>query len=189
MVRNVVPNAMLRRLMRPLWIILAAVFLFEAWLWDKLTAFSHWLRGWLPFEAFKAWVGGVVSRMPPWGALLLFVIPVAIVQPLKFGAFWLMLHGHFFLGVIGFIAVKIVGFGAVAFLFELTRDKLMQFRWFVWIYEHILLLKANASTFISPYKAALREQMAAVKAATFRMLGLKGDRRTMLARLRARMRR
>jgi hypothetical protein len=180
---------MLRRLTRPLWIILAAIFLFEAWLWDKSTALAHWLRDILPFDAFKAWVSRLVERMPPWGALLLFVIPVAIVQPLKFAALLLMLHGHFILGVVGFIVVKIVGFGAVAFLFELTRDKLMQFGWFVWLYERILVLKGKASAFLALYKLALREHMLSLKTASFRLLGLKGNRRTLLSRLRAKMRR
>jgi hypothetical protein len=177
---------MLRRLTRPLWLLLAAVFLFEAWLWDRLTDFGHWLRDRLPFEACKRWVARQVERMPPWGALLLFAIPVIIVQPLKLLALWLMTHGHLVLGALSFVAIKIVGFGAVAFLFDLTRDKLMTFRWFVWGHGKVNWLREKASAFIAPYKLALKARMAALKA---RAAAVFGGRRSMLSRLRARARR
>jgi hypothetical protein len=178
----------LKRLMRPLWIALAAIFLFEAWLWDKLTALGHWLRTILPFERIKTWLAGWINRLPAWAALALFIIPVLLVQPLKLAALWLMLHGHFILGVLGFVAVKIVGFGAVAFLFDLTRDKLMTFRWFVWSHDKVLWLRVKATTLIAPYKLALKAQMASLKALAFSSLGLKNDGRSMLSRLRAKMR-
>jgi hypothetical protein len=179
----------LKRLMRPLWIVLAAVFLFEAWLWDKLTAFGHWLRDVLPFDQFKAWLASWIERLPAWAALTLFIIPVLVVQPLKLIALWLMLHGHLVLGIAGFIAVKIVGFGAVAFLFDLTRDKLMTIRWFAWVYGKIMLLRLKATAFIAPYKQALKAHMAALKISALYALGLKNDGRSMLSRIRSRMRR
>jgi hypothetical protein len=180
---------MFKRLTRPFLLLLAAVFLFEAWLWDKLTALGHWLRYRIPFEAFKHWVALKIEHMPPWSALLLFIIPVIVVQPLKLAALWLMVHGHVLLGALGFVVIKIVGFGAVAFLFELTREKLMTFRWFVWIYERVLWLRAKASSFIAPYKSALKERMSALRISTFALLGIRGERRSLIARFRARMKR
>jgi hypothetical protein len=181
---------MLRRLTRPLWMLAAAVFLFEAWLWDRLTELGRWLRQRLPFEAAKRWMAARVERLPPWGALLLFLIPVAIVQPLKLMALWLMTHGHVLAGALGFVAVKIVGFGAVAFLFDLTREKLMTFRWFVWGYDWVIWLREKASAFIAPYKLALKARVAALKMRASAMLGMKaGGGRSMLSRLRARAKR
>ena len=179
----------IRRLMRPVWVVLAAVFLVEAWLWDKLSAFGFWLRGILPFEALKQWLANSIDRLPAWAALALFIIPVIVVQPLKLAALWLMLHGHILLGVLGFVLVKIVGFGAVAFLFDMTRDKLMTFRWFVWSYNRVLWLREKASVFIAPYKKALKASVAALKVAAMAALGLKNDGRSLLSRLRSRMRR
>jgi hypothetical protein len=179
---------MIKRIYRSLLLLLAAVFLFEAWLWDKFTLLGHWLRDRLPLQALKRWVASRIERLPPWAALLLFVIPVIIVQPLKLAALWLMVHGHVVLGLIGFVAIKVVAFGAVAFLFDLTRDKLMTFGWFVWLYERVLWLRAKASAYIAPYKAALKARMAWLKKETFKLLGLKGERRSLLARLRARLR-
>jgi hypothetical protein len=179
---------MFRRLTRPLWLVLAAVFLFEAWLWDRLTDFGHWLRDRIPFEPFKLWIAERVAKMPPWGALLLFAIPVIVVQPLKLASLYLMTHGHLVLGALGFVSIKIVGFGLVAFLFDLTRDKLMTFRWFVWIYNHVNWLREKATVFIAPYKAALKAHMAEIKSRAMRMLGMVPGRSSRLARLRARIR-
>jgi hypothetical protein len=178
----------IKRLTRPLWLLAAAIFLFEAWLWDRLTDLGHWLRDRLPFEAFKRWVAAQVARMPPWGALLLFVIPVIIVQPLKLASLYLMTHGHLALGAIGFVAIKIVGFGAVAFLFDLTRDKLMTFGWFVWLYTRINWLREKASAFIAPYKLALKAQAAQIKARALLLFGASDRRSSRLARFRARIR-
>jgi hypothetical protein len=186
----------MKRILRPFWLFLAAVFLFEAWLWDRLTEFGHWLRDQIPFERFKRWVAERVERMPPWAALVLFGIPVIVVQPLKLASLYLMTHGHMVLGALGFVLIKIVGFGLVAFLFDLTRDKLMTFRWFVWGYERVLWLRQVAGAFIAPYKAALLRYKAVIgrrlgliKAAALRALGLGREGRSMLARLRARVRR
>ncbi len=179
---------MIRRLTRPLWLLLAAVFLVEAWLWDRLTDFGHWLRDRLPFEAFKRWVARRIETIPPWGALLLFLIPVIAVQPLKLASLYLMTHGHLMLGALGFVSIKIVGFGLVAFLFDLTRDKLMTFGWFVWLYDHVIALRKKASAFVSPYKTALKAWMADVKLRAIALMGGRPGRPSRLARLRARIR-
>ncbi len=186
----------MKRILRPFWLLLAALFLFEAWLWDRLTELGRWLRDRIPFERLKRQVAAIVERMPPWAALALFLIPVIVVQPMKLAALYLMTHGHLMLGALGFVLIKIVGFGLIAFLFDLTRDKLMTFRWFVWVYELVLWLREKAGAFIAPYKAALKRYKVAVgrrigliKAAALRALGLGGERRSMLARLRARVRR
>lgn len=179
---------MLRRLTRPFWLLAALVFLFEAWLWDRLTELGHWIRDRLPFEAFKAWVARCVERMPPWGALLLFLIPVVIVQPMKLAALWLMTHGHVLLGAAGFVAIKIVGFGLVAFLFDLTREKLMTFRWFVRTYGFVNGLRLKAAAFIAPYKQAVKSAAADLKERALAMLGAGTGKPSRLARLRARMR-
>ena len=175
---------MLRRLTRPLWLLAAAIFLIEAWLWDRLTEFGRWLRARVPFEAFKIWMAVRIEKLPAWGALLLFIIPVILVQPIKLASLWLIVRGHLVLGGLGFIGIKIVGFGAVAFLFDLTRDKLLTIRWFAWSYGRILWLRGVATAFLAPYKLALKATAARIRALAF--LGSGG--RSRLARLRSRMR-
>ncbi len=61
------------------WLLLAALFLAEVWLWDRLTEVGRWLRDRLPFRGISG-RGGVAARvclLPPLGARAsLSVIPV-----------------------------------------------------------------------------------------------------------------
>lgn len=179
---------MSRRWLRPFWLLLAVLFLAEAWLWDRLTEAGRWLRDRLPFEAFRTWLAARIAVLPPWGALLLFVIPVIIVQPIKLLTLWLIVRGHLLLGGLGFIGIKIVGFGAIAFLFDLTRDKLLTIRWFAWSYGRMLWLRDAAAAFVAPYKQAIRAAAAALKARALGLLGMRRGGASRLARIRARMR-
>ncbi len=177
-----------RRWSRPFWLLLAALFLAEAWLWDRLTEVGRWLRDRLPFEAFRAWIAARISGLPPWAALLLFVIPVIIVQPIKLLTLWLIVRGHLLLGGLGFVAIKIVGFGAIAFLFDLTRDKLLTIRWFAWSYGRVLWLRGVAAAFVAPYKEAVHAAAVTLKTKALGLFGLQRGGASRLARIRARMR-
>ncbi len=177
-----------KRWSRPFLLLLAALFLAEAWLWDRLTEVGRWLHDRLPFEAFRAWIAARIAGLPPWAALLLFVIPVIIVQPIKLLTLWLIVRGHLLIGGLGLVAIKIVGFGAIAFLFDLTRDKLLTIRWFAWSYGRVLWLRAVAAAFVAPYKEAIRNAASALKARALGRFGRQDGRASRLARLRGRMR-
>ena len=44
---------MLRRLLQPIWVLLAVIFLIEAWLWDHLEPIVAWVVAKIPLQAFK----------------------------------------------------------------------------------------------------------------------------------------
>ena len=69
----------MRRLLRPLWILLALVFLFEAWLWSGSSRSSRWFVDWIPWDAFKARVAAGIERLPPLATLLVFLVPVVLL--------------------------------------------------------------------------------------------------------------
>jgi hypothetical protein len=46
--------------------------------------------------------------------------------------------------------------GVTAFIFELTRPKLLQLWWFKWIYEHVLVWLAKAHALVDPIKAEVK---------------------------------
>ena len=82
------------RLFRHLLLTLAAlVFLFEAWLWDILSAFWRWLAGFPLVRQMRVYLADMVNRMPAHAALLLFVIPVGLLFPFKLAALWLLAQG------------------------------------------------------------------------------------------------
>jgi hypothetical protein len=172
----------------------ALVFLVEAWLWDKTVEIGRWAVGLVPWQEFKDAVARLIERLPPYGALPLFLVPVAVIEPLKVVAIAQITHGHLMRGLLAFVALKFVGVGLVAFVFDLTRDKLLAIGWFARFYEWVVKWRDKAHAFIEPYKTAVRAQVADFKARLSdlkRSLNLsagKGGLAETLARLRARVR-
>jgi hypothetical protein len=172
----------MRRLTRPLLILVALVFLFEAWLWDRLKPVVAWLVAWIPWQAFKARVAAGIERLPPYATLLVFLVPVVLLFPIKLLGLWMLAHGSW-LGAMATLALaKVVSMGVTAFIFDVTRPKLLQLAWFKWLYDHALAWLAWAHGLVDPIKARLR--------AWFRMFGPKRASRTLrlLWRIRRRMR-
>jgi hypothetical protein len=118
----------LRRLLRGVLLILAAVVLFiEEWGWRPLTACVAWLAKWPPLARLEAAIRGVSPR---W-ALVLFIVPATLLFPIKLVALWLIHKGHAALGLAVIVAAKLLGTALVGRLFVLTERQLMQFAWFV----------------------------------------------------------
>ncbi len=47
---------MMRRLLQPVWVLLAVIFLIEAWLWDHLEPLVAWVVARIPLQTFKQWL-------------------------------------------------------------------------------------------------------------------------------------
>jgi len=75
----------------------------------------------------------------------------------------------------------VVSMGVTAFIFELTRPKLLQLNWFRWLYEHMLVWLAWAHGLVDPVKEQVRQW--------FRVFAPKRAGRTLrlLRRIRRRM--
>jgi hypothetical protein len=147
---------MRRFLLRPLLILLALIFLFEAWLWSHLAPVVGWIVALVPWARFKARVAATIERLPPYPTLLVFLVPVVLLLPLKFLGLWLLARG-FWLGALGVLAfAKIVSLGVTAFIFDLTRPKLLQLNWFRWFYEHMLVWLGWAHELVEPIKKRIK---------------------------------
>ena len=178
----------MKRLLRPFWFVLAALFLFEAWIWDMCAGVAARLLAVLPWERFKAAVAAGVARLPPWLVLFVFVIPALILFPFKLAGLWLIGTGHPLLGVGTFFLAKTAGVGSAAFLFEICRPKLMELAWFVRVYALVMRLRHWAHEQVEPFKARLRSAMATLRARLAPYLRTRGRlrrwRRALLARRR-----
>ena len=171
----------MRRLLRPLWILLALVFLFEAWLWERLKPAVAWFVDRIPWAAFKAGVAAGIERLPPLATLLVFLVPVVLLFPIKLIGLWLLARG-LWLGAMATLGLaKVVSMGVTAFIFDLTRPKLLQLAWFRWLYERVMVWLVWAHALVDPIKRRLR--------IAFRMLapGRAGRTLRLLARIRRRM--
>src|SRR5216684_347835 len=79
----------MKRLARPFWVILALLFLFEAWLWDRLAPIVGRLVTVIPWGRIKPALVRLVDRLSPQATLVVFVVPFILLLPLKFYEFFL----------------------------------------------------------------------------------------------------
>jgi hypothetical protein len=167
----------MRRLLRPLWLLLALVFLFEAWLWEHLRPIVRWIVDRIAWDTLKARVAAWIEHLPPAATLLVFLVPVILLLPVKLVGLWMLAHGSWLgaMATLGF--AKVVSMGVTAFIFDVTRPKLLQLAWFRWLYEHMLLGLAWAHGLIDPVKAELRTLMAPARRRFARLIWLMKPRR------------
>ena len=83
----------MRRVFKPLLILLALVFLFEAWLWEHLRPLVAWVVGLVRWDRLKARLAAAIEHLPPYPTLLVFLIPVVLLFPLKLLGLWMLAHG------------------------------------------------------------------------------------------------
>ena len=146
----------MRRLLKPLWVLLALVFVFEAWLWERLRPLVAWVVAHIRWEMCKARVAAAIEHLPPYPTLLVFLVPVILLFPLKLLGLWMLAHGSW-LGAMAVLAgAKVISMGVTAFIFDVTRPKLLQLPWFRWLYAHILVWLARAHALIDPIKARIK---------------------------------
>jgi hypothetical protein len=127
-------------------IVLALLILLEEWGWRPLADLLGRLARWRPWARLET----AIARLPPYGALFVFVVPSALLLPLKFLALFLVAQGQLVLAALLFAGAKVVATALVARLFMLTQPALMQIGWFAWAYDTIM-----------PWKEALVERVRA----------------------------
>jgi hypothetical protein len=146
----------MRHLLKPLWVLLALIFLFEAWLWEHLRPIVAWIVDRIRWDALKAATAQWIEHLPPAATFVVFLVPVVLLLPLKIVGLWMLAHG-FWLGAMATLALaKVVSMGVTAFIFDVTRPKLLQLAWFRWLYDHVMLWLEKAHALIDPLKAELR---------------------------------
>ena len=148
---------MMRRLLQPVWILLAVIFLIEAWLWDHLEPIVAWVVAKIPLRAFKAWLAERVDTLSPAMTLIVFIVPVIPLFPLKLVGFWLLAHEYWISAVLTILFAKFLGVGVAAFVFDVTRPKLLEMAWFEKLYEFVLTLRAKANELVDPVKQRIKE--------------------------------
>ena len=164
----------MRRIVKTLWLTLAAIFVFYSWVWEKFTRLGRWLIAFLPWQALKAAVARFIAKLPAPVVLLFFIIPMLVILPFKLAALWLIGHGRFVFGALVFIAAKFAGVGAAAFIFDIAREKLLSMAWFARLYGWVTAAQHWARDLIAPYKASVKAFFAPLKARVAALFGGKG---------------
>jgi hypothetical protein len=165
---------MTRRVLQPVWILLAIIFLIEAWLWDHLEPIVAWFVALIPLRAFKQWLAERVDTLSPAMTLIVFIVPVIPLFPLKLVGLWLLTHEYWMSAVLTIIFAKFLGVGVAAFVFDVTRHKLLEMNWFEALYHFVIELRARATALVDPIKSrisdALRGHSSGWSARTLRLI-------------------
>ncbi len=154
---------MLRRILQPLWVLLALIFLIEAWLWDHLEPVVARVVAWIPLRAFKAWLADQVDMLSPAMTLIVFIVPVIPLFPLKLFGLWLLANEYWVSAVVILAFAKFLGLGVAAFIFDVTRPKLLQMAWFQKLYDWVMALRAKAHAIIDPVKLRIKAAISAAR--------------------------
>jgi hypothetical protein len=150
---------MMRRLLQPFWVLLAVIFLIEAWLWDHLEPIVERVVAAIPLRAFKQWLSDRVDALSPAMTLIVFAVPVIPLFPLKLAGLWLLANEYWLSAAVVIVAGKFLGLGVTAFIFDVTRDKLLQMAWFRKGYEFIMAMRAKAAAIVQPIKQRIRDML------------------------------
>src|SRR5262249_35139380 len=70
---------------------------------------------------------------------------------------WLLLHEHWASAVFTILFAKLLGVGVTAFIFDVTRSKLLEMSWFERCYQSVLAVRAKAHALVEPIKARIKE--------------------------------
>ena len=91
--------------------------------------------------------------------LIVFAVPVIPLFPLKLVGLWLLAHEYWVSAIVIIVFGKFVGVGVTAFIFDVTRPKLLEMGWFEKLYQFILVLRAKAAALVDPIKRRIREML------------------------------
>jgi len=155
---------------------LALAFLAIAWVWDGFIAIGRILVGFIPWTRFKQAFVDLVDWLPTPIVLLIFLMPLAIVEPLLALATVAIAMGYVVTGAIAWIVLKFLSIAVIPAIFDLTEHRLMTMPWFVWCYAKVTAFHHYADRIVAPYKrtaaAILRGQRRRVAALMGRTPGV-----------------
>lgn len=178
----------LKRLLTPPLIVLAALLMWvEEWLWEHLKVLTAWIA---KFPLFR-WLEKFIRELPPYPTMVVFLIPGALLFPVKLAAVWLMtrsqIPGHVLIGLGVIVAAKVAGTAIVARLYVICQPKLMTIGWFARLHDWLTVTRDRLYAAIKamPLYQATRARLSAIKDAVRRMLRVMRGRRGIGARWRA----
>lgn len=163
-------RAILKRVLTPpLVLIAAALILLE----ETLIKWVQRLMARLAALPLVAALEERARSLPPYPAMILFLLPGAVLLPVKLTALWLLANGHEVWGTSVFIAGKLLGTAIGARIYLVLRPTLVTLNWFAraeawvfgWrdrIYARVKAMPAwqRAAASVATAKDWLRAQLA-----------------------------
>lgn len=127
-----------RRIARFFLVVLGAIFFFiEDFIWDSLQA----LMSWASRLEIVAKVEARILLWPPYAILSLFLLPIAILLPVKVYALVLISRGMIFVGIALIFSAKLASTIFAARLLKIARPQLEAIGCFAFLYMKIRQFK------------------------------------------------
>lgn len=111
----------------PLFVLAAAYVLFE----DTILHWATLAMREVGKVAPIGWLERLMARLPPYPAMVLFALPIALLFPIKLLALWVIARGHVITGAVVILLAKTLSTTLEAWLYRVLRPSLAQLHWFV----------------------------------------------------------
>ncbi|HEX8046528.1 hypothetical protein [Rhizobium sp.] len=85
--------------------------------------------------------GEFVGSLPRGVILVLFVVPLAVAEPLKIYALFVIARGHVISGLVIIALAYLTSFLLVERLFHAGREKLLTYGWLKWIMDRVEVVR------------------------------------------------
>jgi hypothetical protein len=176
---------MLGEALKPILFVVAAVYIAVDELFSLVSRpIARWLARQDLLRRMRRWI----TSLPPYPALALFIVPLAILEPVKPVAAYLAATGHFAAGAVLFVGGELLKLVLVERLFQLNKRKLMSIAAFAWCYVHVSALREwlEATAAFRTTRRLTRRAASALRELTERWAALDADDRHVRARVRDR---
>jgi len=131
----------LAALLRPLLVGIGVVIvLLEEVIWDLLGHLMARLAR-LPIISHAE---DAIRKLPPYSAMVLFLLPILFILPFNIAAGWLMADGRFLTGLLVLLAAKFSGMAIWVRLYALCHPALLTVGWFAKLEVTLLRWRAWA---------------------------------------------
>jgi hypothetical protein len=92
-----------------------------------------------------------IERLPPYPSLLVLAVPLAVVEPLKLTAVFVLGDGHFITGVVVMLCAYAISLFLTERLFVIVRPKLMKLPWFAAVWRPFVKLRNRVLRWVVSY--------------------------------------
>ncbi|MCW3478153.1 hypothetical protein OL229_01075 [Neisseriaceae bacterium JH1-16] len=150
----------MKRLLAPLWFLLAGLFLLEAWLWERLGPLVHRFVNWAPWRPLAEQLSRRLAALRPYPALACVAVPLLTLIPLKFVEVALLIQHRYVLAILTLLFAKLLGMGVASWLFAICQAALLEIDWVARTYAALLRARDWAREKTAPYRHWLERRLA-----------------------------
>jgi hypothetical protein len=128
-------RTVLSRVIAPIVVVLAALyFLIDALVFSFLRPLLRWFSLLGVFQSVGRWI----KSLNRYATLLIFLIPLAILEPIKPLSAYLIATGHLVPGVVLLICGEVLKITIVERIFHIAKPRLMTIQAFAWTYNLVV---------------------------------------------------